>query len=228
MNPLIVQLINVAIDQGDQQVLSSINMEIREGEFVYLVGKTGSGKSSLLKALYGAVPITSGKGTVAGFSLDALNRKSIPHLRRKLGIVFQEFNLLPDRSVFENLKFVLKATQWKEKKAIDLRIMNVLESVDLASKRDVMPHQLSGGEQQRVAIGRALLNNPQLIIADEPTGNLDPETSDDILLLLRRLVHEQKVTVLLATHDYRMLEHFPGRIIRCVNGMIFDDQEVEM
>lgn len=228
MNPLIVQLINVAIDQGDQQVLSSVNMEIREGEFIYLVGKTGSGKSSLLKALYGAVPITSGKGTVAGFSLDDLNRKSIPHLRRKLGIVFQEFNLLPDRSVFENLKFVLKATQWKEKKAIDLRIMNVLESVDLASKRDVMPHQLSGGEQQRVAIGRALLNNPQLIIADEPTGNLDPETSDDILLLLRRLVNEQKVTVLLATHDYRMLEHFPGRIIRCVNGMIFDDQEVEM
>ncbi|NRB63443.1 MAG: ATP-binding cassette domain-containing protein [Saprospiraceae bacterium] len=228
MNPLIVQLINVAIDQGDQQVLSSVNMEIREGEFIYLVGKTGSGKSSLLKALYGAVPITSGKGTVAGFSLDDLNRKSIPHLRRKLGIVFQEFNLLPDRSIFENLKFVLKATQWKEKKAIDLRIMNVLESVDLASKRDVMPHQLSGGEQQRVAIGRALLNNPQLIIADEPTGNLDPETSDDILLLLRRLVNEQKVTVLLATHDYRMLEHFPGRIIRCVNGMIFDDQEVEM
>ena len=224
----LVKLRNIDVDQGGRTVLSKVNMDISPGEFVYLIGKTGSGKSSLLKVIYGALPLKTGQGTVAGYDLKKLNRRSIPHLRRQLGIVFQEFNLLTDRHVYDNLHFVLKATNWKKKEQIDNRIIEVLQAVDLTDKKHAMPHQLSGGEQQRVAIARALLNDPELLIADEPTGNLDPETSDDILLLLRRLTTEQNTAVLLATHDYRMLEHFPARIIRCANGMIYDDQELDI
>lgn len=228
MEHQLVKLRGIDVEQGGRAVLSKVNMDISAGEFVYLIGKTGSGKSSLLKVLYGALPLKTGRGTVAGYDLAQLNRRSIPHLRRQLGIVFQEFNLLSDRNVYDNLLFVLQATKWKKTEQMDTRIRQVLQAVDLSGKEHAMPHQLSGGEQQRVAIARALLNEPQLLIADEPTGNLDPETSDDILLLLRRLASEQNTAVLLATHDYRMLEHFPARIIRCANGMIYDDQELNM
>lgn len=228
MDHQLVKLRNIDVIQGDRVVLSKVHMDISPGEFVYLIGKTGSGKSSLLKILYGALPLKTGQGTVAQHDLARLNRRTIPHLRRQLGIVFQEFNLLTDRNVYDNLLFVLKATNWKKNNEAEKRIREVLAAVDLADKEKSMPHQLSGGEQQRVAIARALLNEPELLIADEPTGNLDPETSDDILLLLRRLASEQRMAVLLATHDYRMLEHFPARIIRCANGMIYDDQELNM
>ncbi|MFM8362730.1 MAG: cell division ATP-binding protein FtsE, partial [Haliscomenobacter sp.] len=193
-----------------------------------LIGRTWSGKSSLLKTLYGALPLRQGMGEVAGFDLCKLNRMNIPLLRRKLGIVFQDFMLLMDRSVDENLSFALSATGWKDKKAIHARIQEALSDVSLLDHRYKMPHQLSGGEQQRVVIARALINHPMLIIADEPTGNLDPETSDEILLLLRKLSRQNNTAVLFATHDYRMLENFPARIIRCMNGRIFDDQELEI
>lgn len=226
-NP-IVRLKKAQIHQGTQLILDQVNLRISPGEFTYLIGKTGSGKSSLLKTLYGALPLQTGSGEVAGFDLKKLNRKKIPLLRRKLGIVFQEFNLLSDRNVYDNLTFVLKATgKWKKDQARE-QIQTVLEQVGLSDKIQAMPHQLSGGEQQRVVIARALLNQPQLIIADEPTGNLDPETSDDILVLMRRLAQKYNTAVLFATHDYRTLEHFPARIIRCMNQRIFDDQEMEL
>lgn len=228
MEEPIVALEQVTIRQGQRDILRDVNLRMSKGEFVYLVGKTGSGKSSLLKTLYGALPLESGRGVVAEFDLSRLHRRNIPHLRRKLGIIFQDFNLLEDRHVAENLRFVLRATGWKEADRMQNRIQEVLASVGLSDKADAMPYQLSGGEQQRVAIARGLLNDPLLIVADEPTGNLDPETSDDILLLLRRLAQEQGTAVLLATHDYRMLEQFPGRIVRCTNGLIYDDQELEM
>ena len=181
----IVSLKNAAIYQGKTLILNDINITITKGEFSYLIGKTGSGKSSLLKALYGALPLEAGEGGVCNFNLRTLNRRSIPLLRRKLGIVFQDFNLLDDRNVEENLLFVLKATGWHDKKQMSERITAVLVSVGLPHARTRLPHQLSGGEQQRIVIARALLNQPELIIADEPTGNLDPETSDDILVLLQ-------------------------------------------
>ncbi|HQU60849.1 MAG TPA: ATP-binding cassette domain-containing protein, partial [Saprospiraceae bacterium] len=187
---LIVRLSGANIYQKDHRILSEVNLRINRGEFVYLIGKTGSGKSSLLKTLYGALPLGEGNGQVAGYNLNALDRHTIPHLRRKLGIVFQDFNLLSDRSVEENLRFVLQATNWKDETAIRARMKEVLEQVALQGQERKMPHQLSGGEQQRIVIARALLNRPELIIADEPTGNLDPETSDDILLLLRRLAQQ--------------------------------------
>ncbi len=222
---LIVRLQDVDIFQKSQKVLEKVNLKITRGEFVYLIGKTGSGKSSLLKTLYGALPLRTGTGEVAGFDLAGLNRKSIPHLRRKLGVVFQDFNLLSDRNVGENLHFVLRATGWKDAAKMSTRIAEVLEQVGLQGKDSKMPHQLSGGEQQRVVIARALLNSPELIIADEPTGNLDPETSDDILLLLRHLAQRNDTAVIFATHDYRVLEHFPARIIRCLNSRIIEDED---
>ena len=225
---LIVRLSNVQIHQKDQKVLSDVNLQVTKGEFVYLIGKTGSGKSSLLKTLYGALPLEEGKGEVAGFELRALNRRTVPSLRRKLGIVFQEFNLLSDRTVEGNLRFVLEATNWKKESEKQERMKEVLLRVGLEDKADKMPHQLSGGEQQRVVIARALLNKPALIIADEPTGNLDPETSDDILMLLRQLAQANNTAVLFATHDYRILEQFPARIIRCINGRIMDDEGYEL
>ncbi len=226
-NPL-VELQGATIQQDGRPILREVNLKVDQGEFTYLIGKTGSGKSSLLKTLYAALPLDVGNGRVAGFDLKKLNRKTIPRLRRKMGIVFQDFNLLEDRNVAENLTFALRASGWKDPAGIQSRMMEVLEKVDLKQKTLSMPHQLSGGEQQRVAIARALLNDPVLIIADEPTGNLDPETSDDILMRLRRLAKEQGSAVLFATHDYRILEHFPGRIIRCIDGKLIEEQEITL
>lgn len=222
----IVQLSDVNIHQGENLVLQNVNLNITKGEFVYLIGKTGSGKSSLLKTLYAALPLRSGKGAVSGFDLKTLNRRTIPLLRRKLGIVFQDFNLLGDRNVEENLFFALRAMGWTEKYKMTDRVNELLERVDLKGKNTKMPHAISGGEQQRVVIARALLNHPELIIADEPTGNLDPETSDEVLLLLRKLAQENNTAVLFATHDYRILENFPARIVRCHNGKVFDEEDV--
>lgn len=227
-NNLIVHLTEAGIFQQQHRVLSGVNLKISRGEFTYLIGKTGSGKSSLLKTLYGALPLREGKGTVAGFDLGSLTRRTIPLLRRQMGIVFQDFNLLPDRSVQENLRFVLEATGWKEESKIAERIREVLRQVDLLEKYRTMPHQLSGGEQQRVVIARALLNDPQIILADEPSGNLDPETADDILLLLRQLAQRHNTAVLFATHDYRIIENFPARIIRCLNGRIITEEDIEV
>ncbi len=228
MSNLIVQLKNVNVYQKGKKILEGVNLKISKGEFAYLIGKTGSGKSSLLKTLYAALPLTEGKGEVAGHQLATLDRKTIPLLRRQLGIVFQDFNLLDDRSVEENLLFVLRATGWTDKNAMEKRMVEVLEQVDLLEKRKKFPHEISGGEQQRVVIARALLNNPDLIIADEPTGNLDPETSDDILLLMRRLAQQNDTAVLFATHDYRILENFPARIIRCINGRLINEEDIEL
>lgn len=221
----IIKLVNADISQQDGKiVLPQVSLDVKEGEFVYLIGKTGSGKSSLLKTLYGALTQTTGSGIVAGFDLRTLNRNTIPELRRKLGIVFQDFNLLTDRSVGQNLLFVLEATGWTNKVEMAQRAQKVLEEVDLSHKWNAMPFELSGGEQQRVVIARALLNQPALIIADEPTGNLDPETSDDILTLLRRLAKDHNSAVICATHDYRILQHFPARIVRVINGKLVDDE----
>lgn len=228
MEQMIVRLQEANIQQGSKIILEQVNLRIAPGEFTYLIGKTGSGKTSLLKTLYGALPLQTGQGTVAGFDLKNLNRKTLALLRREMGIVFQDFNLLSDRSVSENLAFVLRATGQSNKQVADQRIREVLEQVGLPEKIQAMPHQLSGGEQQRIVIARALLNNPQIILADEPTGNLDPETSDDILLLLRKVSKAHQAAVLFATHDYRILEHFPARIIRCMNQRIFDDEEIEL
>ena len=221
----ILQLKNANIYQQDHMILKDVELRITKGEFCYLIGKTGSGKSSLLKTIYAALPFIKGEGEVAGFKLDELDRRTIPQLRRKLGIVFQDFNLLMDRTVEENLLFVLRATNWSDPAAMRTRINEVLQKVDLISTHDKMPHALSGGERQRIVIARALLNDPQIILADEPTGNLDPETADDILLLLRRLSQEQDTAVLFATHDYRILENFPARIIRCHDGRIFEEED---
>lgn len=228
MSNLVVDLRNVHVYQAGVPVLEGVNFRISQGEFVYLIGKTGSGKSSLLKTLYGALPPHSGTGTVAGFDLGSLDRHSIPLLRRKLGIVFQDFSLLSDRSVADNLRFVLVATGWTDDQRIQQRIHEMLAQVGLPDKAQRMPHELSGGEQQRVAIARALLNNPPLLLADEPTGNLDPDTSDDILLLMRRLAQQHNSAVLFATHDYRILEHFQARIVRCHAGKIVNEEEMRI
>ncbi len=225
----LVRLSNADISQQDEKViLENISLTIGSGEFVYLIGKTGSGKTSLLKVLYAALPLVKGTGEVAGISLRDLNRKTIHTLRRKLGIVFQDFNLLTDRTVEENLIFVLRATGWENQDEMNQRVMEVLESVALADKLKAMPFELSGGEQQRIVIARALLNRPELLIADEPTGNLDPETSDDVLLLLRNLARENNTAVLCATHDYRILQNFPARIIRIRNNKLIDDDGVQI
>lgn len=228
MQNFIVQLKEANIYQQDVLILQNVHLKITKGEFTYLIGKTGSGKSSLLKTLYAALPLKEGRGEVSGFDLTKLNRHSIPLLRRKLGIVFQDFNLLTDRTVEKNLRFVLEATGWKEESQMKARMVEVLEQVALGDKLYKMPHELSGGEQQRVVIARALLNQPELIIADEPTGNLDPETSDDILLLMRQLAQKHDTAVLFATHDYRILEHFPARIIRCLNGKVLEEEGFEV
>jgi cell division transport system ATP-binding protein len=223
--PSIVKLNNADIRQADGSIiLQNINLNIGEGEFTYLIGKTGSGKSSLLKTLYAALSLEHGSGEVSGFDLRNITRRNVHELRRKLGIVFQDFNLLTDRNVEENLLFVLRATGWEDAAAMDKRVGEVLQEVGLASKRLSMPFELSGGEQQRIVIARALLNKPALLLADEPTGNLDPETSDDILTLMRNLAKQHNTAVLCATHDYRILQNFPARIIRVMGGKLIDDE----
>ncbi len=221
----IVELTSTDIYQSKNLILSNINLKIDKGEFVYLIGKTGSGKSSLLKTIYGDVELLHGSAGVAGFQLNHLKEKEIPFLRRKLGIVFQDFQLLTDRSVQSNLLFVLQATGWKDKNKMKERIAEVLENVGLSTKGFKMPHELSGGEQQRVVIARALLNHPEMILADEPTGNLDPETSEGIMRLLVD-ISQKGCSVLMATHNYLLIEKFPARIIKCENGKLYDSKNL--
>ncbi|GAB1449180.1 MAG: ATP-binding cassette domain-containing protein [Bacteroidia bacterium] len=220
-NQTIIRLEGVSIFQQDNLVLSEVNLQIAPAEFVYLTGSTGSGKSSLLKTLYGELKLERGLGEVAGYHLDTLKKKDIPFLRRKLGIIFQDFQLLFDRNVAENLFFVLKATGWTNPDEMAARTEEVLNLVGLGSKLHKMPFELSGGEQQRLAIARALINKPALILADEPTGNLDPQTSEDILQLLHSLIH-QGTSVLMATHDFRVMDRFPARTIRCQEGKVIE------
>lgn len=216
----IISLRNADVYQRNFLVLNDVDFMMHPGEFAYLIGKTGSGKSSLLKILYGDLPLQAGEGEVAGIDLVGLKMSHIPHLRRKLGIVFQDFQLLTDRTIGKNLEFVLRATGWKTKADIEGRIDEVLESVNMVTKKHKMPHQLSGGEQQRIAIARALLNHPELILADEPTGNLDPETSIEIMMLIKRLSAERNMAVLMATHDYSLIRKFPAKTFRCENGKV--------
>ncbi len=220
----VISLENATIFQRHTLVLQNVNVQIAEGEFVYLIGKTGSGKSSLLKVLYGDLPIKEGTGNIVGFDIAKLKSKEVPKLRRNLGIVFQDFQLLTDRTVKDNLLFVLKATGWVEKAKMQERIDEVLTLVGLQTKGFKMPFELSGGEQQRIVIARALLNHPSVILADEPTGNLDPETSDEILKLLQQICKESNTAILMATHDYSILEKYPSRIIKCENGKIVDSK----
>lgn len=228
MPQAVVKLEDVSIFQGKSCILSNVNLHVEQGEFAYLIGRTGTGKSSLLKTIYAALPLLKGSGEVAGFNLRRLNRSTIPHLRRKLGIVFQDFNLLYDRDTTANLDFVLAATGWREDLNKAKRVGEVLTQVGLTHKAREMPHRLSGGEKQRLVLARALLNRPVLLIADEPTGNLDPETSDDVLQLIRRLAGEYQMAVLFATHDYRILEQFPARIIRCQDGRVREESDLHL
>lgn len=217
----ILRLTQASIYQGKQMILEDVDLQINQGDFQYLIGATGSGKSSLLKTLYGDLPLRSGTGAVCGFSLDKLKEKDIPALRRSLGIVFQDFQLLTDRSIHENLRFVLQATGWNSKKEMTKKIQEVLQKVGMEQKEHKMPHQLSGGEQQRVAIARALLNDPQLILADEPTGNLDPSTSEEIMILLEQISQNGRA-ILMATHDYSLILKFPHETIKCQNSKVFN------
>ena len=215
----IIEIRNASIFQRENLVLSNVNLTLNKGEFIYLIGRTGSGKSSLLKTMYGELPARDGIVRVAGYDLTQLRKKDIPYLRRKIGIVFQDFQLLFDRTVEKNLEFVLGATGWKEPNEISKRIDEVLTKVGLADKRKSMPHQLSGGEQQGIAIARALLNDPDVIIADEPTGNLDPDTTLEVMKLLRR-ISENGTAVLMATHNYTLMQKYPSRIANCNNGTV--------
>lgn len=226
----IIELKECKIWQQDHLVLSDVNLSVRKGEFMYLVGKVGGGKTSLIKTINAHIPLKEGIGIVAGYNLTKLKTRDIPFLRRKLGIVFQDFQLLTDRTVNDNLVFVLKATGWRNKNEIDNRIGEVLEKVGMGLKGYKMPHQLSGGEQQRVVIGRALLNDPDIILADEPTGNLDPETSEGIIRLLKEISTTGRA-VIIATHNYTILKRFPARTVKCEDGKlveVMDDEEIEL
>ncbi len=224
----IIELRNVNIYQGNNLVLQDVNISINRGEFVYLVGKTGTGKSSLLKTLYGDLTLKEGEGSVVGFNLKEMDWKKVPFLRRNLGVVFQDFQLLTDRNVNDNLKFVLRATGWKDEKLMDDKIADVLDKVGLRSKGFKMPFEMSGGEQQRIDIARALLNSPKLILADEPTGNLDPETSDEIMQLLFHICRELGTTIVMATHDYIVINKYPARMLRTEKGRVEDNATVSM
>jgi cell division transport system ATP-binding protein len=220
-----ILLDKVSIYQKKNLILNNVSLHIKKGEFVYLIGKTGSGKSSLLKVLYGDVHISTGTGNIAGYDLLTLKRKQVPFLRRKLGIVFQDFQLLGDRTAKDNLMFVLKATGWTDKNKMMQRINDVLEKVGLTTKGFKMPHELSGGEQQRLVIARALLNDPDIILADEPTGNLDPQTSNEIMNLLKDISKSDRAVVM-ATHNYSLIEKYPSRIIKCEMGKVSEQQSV--
>lgn len=215
----VISIKNGSVFQNENRVLKDINLEIERGEFVYLIGKSGSGKSTLLKTLYADLPAREGSFQIAGFNLNEIKKKEIPFLRRKIGIVFQDFQLLYDRNVEQNLSFVLKATGWEDEKSISKRIDDVLQLIGLQDKKKKMPYRLSGGEQQGVAIARALLNNPDVILADEPTGNLDPDTSTDVMKLLMK-IRDQKTTILMATHNYNLIIKYPSTVINCNNGTV--------
>src|SRR5215218_7847216 len=222
----IVTINQANIYQGESLVLGNVNLEVHRGEFVYLVGKTGTGKSSLLKTLYGELPLREGEAMVAGFDLRKLTWKNVPYLRRTIGVVFQDFQLLTDRNVNDNLKFVLKAIGWKDEKLMNEKIADVLDKVGLKSKGFKMPYEMSGGEQQRVDIARALLNSPKLILADEPTGNLDPETSDEIMNLLIHIARDYGTAVVMATHDYIVIQKFPARMVKTEAGRMYDNATI--
>lgn len=222
----IIKLNGVDVFQQKHLVLSNVDLHIDKGDFVWLIGQTGSGKSSLLKIIYGDLTLTSGSGHACGYDLSKLTDRDIPFLRRKLGIVFQDFQLLTDRTIEQNLHFVMHATGWKDKNLINERTLDVLEKVGLRSKLKKMPHEISGGEQQRVVIARALLNDPEIILADEPTGNLDPDTSEEIVMLLKQISQQMGTAVIIATHDYHIIRTFPSRIIKCENGRVLEDVEI--
>ena len=221
MSESVLKLYNASIFQDKNLILNEVNIDVKKGEFVYLIGKTGSGKSSLLKTLYGDLGLAHGKGEIVGFDLNAMKDKNIPFLRRKLGIVFQDFKLLNERTINNNLDFVLRATGWKDKAKIKQKIEDVLTKVSMQNKGHKFPYELSGGEQQRIAIARALLNDPELILADEPTGNLDPETSIEVMEVLQDL-NKKGNTILMATHDYGLLLKYPSKTLKCENNRVFE------
>ncbi len=226
MSDTVISIQNANIYQGDNLVLQNVNFTVNKGEFVYLVGKTGTGKSSLLKTLYGELTLKEGQASVVGFDLRDMDWKKVPFLRRNLGVVFQDFQLLTDRNVQENLRFVLKATGWKDERLMEEKINDVLDKVGLKSKGFKMPFEMSGGEQQRVDIARALLNSPKLILADEPTGNLDPETSDEIMQLLIQIAKDYGTTVIMATHDFIVINRYPSRMLKTEGGKVIDSAAV--
>ena len=224
MEKFIIDLNKIDVTVDQRKILTDVSLSIKKGEFLYLIGKTGSGKSSLLKVLYGDIKLKKGEGKVAGIDITKIKEKNIPFLRRKLGIVFQDFKLLPDRSIEKNLEFVLKATDWKDKVKIQKRINKVLKKVKLKELINKFPHELSGGEQQRIAIARSLLNKPKIILADEPTGNLDPATSLEIMEVLKK-INKNGTTVIIATHDYEIISKFPAKTLRIENGKFFQLKE---
>lgn len=228
MQENIIDLQHVNIYQGNNLVLQDVNFRVQKGEFVYLVGKTGTGKSSLLKTMYGDLNLREGDGTVVGFNLRDMDWKKVPFLRRNLGVVFQDFQLLTDRNVNDNLRFVLRATGWKDEKLMDEKILDVLDKVGLKAKGFKMPFELSGGEQQRIDIARALLNSPKLILADEPTGNLDPETSDEIMQLLFHISRDYGTAIVMATHDYIVINKYPARTVRTERGRVIDNAKISI
>lgn len=222
----IIEIKNARIYQGNSLILEDVNLTVKSGEFVYLVGRTGTGKSSLLKTLYGELPLKEGEATVAGFELKDMTWRQVPYLRRKLGVVFQDFRLLTDRNVEKNLKFVLKATGWTDEKLMKEKVDEVLDQVGLSGKGYKMPFEMSGGEQQRVDIARALLNNPKLILADEPTGNLDPETTDEVMRLFRHIAKTTDAAILMASHDYIVVRKYPARLIKTEGGRVIDNATI--
>ncbi|QYJ67492.1 cell division ATP-binding protein FtsE [Flavobacterium litorale] len=217
----VLSLQDVTVYQGNNAVLTNVSLEVNYGEFIYIIGKTGTGKSSFMKTLYGDLPLKKGSGYFVDYDLSKLRERDIPYLRRKIGIVFQDFKLLPDRNVYDNLLFVLKATGWSEKREMEVKINEVLDKVGMKNAVHKMPHQVSGGEQQRIAVARALLNDPEVILADEPTGNLDPQTSVEVMQLLREINQNGK-TIIMATHDYALLMKFPSKTLKCDSGTLFE------